>query len=149
MRWEKVQLGNPQAQVAQQLLLSEIACSGPGKRWGHTCNAIKGGRFLYVFGGYGKDIRQTNQVHVFDTGTFFYFHQDSMFFPSFYISNKCQFLSLAFWILFYFVLFYVSMFFPSFYISIYAVVKIGFLSLLFWLNGYIVWLIHCYESWLF
>lgn len=40
---------------------------GPGKRWGHTCNAIKGGRLLYVFGGYGKDNCQTNDVHVFDT----------------------------------------------------------------------------------
>ncbi|PQP93715.1 RING finger protein B [Prunus yedoensis var. nudiflora] len=43
--------------------------SGPGKRWGHTCNAIKEGRLLYVFGGYGKDNCQTNQVHVFDTAT--------------------------------------------------------------------------------
>ncbi|KAJ4713221.1 kelch domain-containing protein 3-like isoform X2 [Melia azedarach] len=67
MRWERVLLKNPQAQVAQQLVLSEISSSGPGKRWGHTCNAIKGGRFLYVFGGYGKDNCQTNQVHVFDT----------------------------------------------------------------------------------
>ncbi|KAJ1428091.1 Kelch-type beta propeller [Sesbania bispinosa] len=50
MRWEKVEVGE-----------------GPGKRWGHTCNAVKGGRFLYLFGGYGKYNRQTNQVHVFDT----------------------------------------------------------------------------------
>lgn len=41
---------------------------GPGRRWGHTCNAIKSGRFLYVFGGYGEDNCQTNDVHVFDTG---------------------------------------------------------------------------------
>ncbi|KAH9722236.1 F25I16.5 protein [Citrus sinensis] len=67
MRWEKVQPKSPQALVAQQLVSSEISSSGPGKRWGHTCNAIKGGRFLYVFGGYGKDNCQTNQVHVFDT----------------------------------------------------------------------------------
>lgn len=40
---------------------------GPGKRWGHTCNAIGGGKLLYVFGGYGKDDCQTNQVHVLDT----------------------------------------------------------------------------------
>lgn len=75
MRWEKVQPKSPQALVAQQLVSSEISSSGPGKRWGHTCNAIKGGRFLYVFGGYGKDNCQTNQVHVFDTGTFFLFSQ--------------------------------------------------------------------------
>ncbi|XP_057517343.1 uncharacterized protein LOC130798399 isoform X1 [Amaranthus tricolor] len=42
---------------------------GPGKRWGHTCNAIKGGKLLYVFGGYGQNNSQTNQVHVFDTET--------------------------------------------------------------------------------
>ncbi|KAG2322687.1 hypothetical protein Bca52824_015900 [Brassica carinata] len=39
---------------------------GPGKRWGHTCSAVKGGTFLYIFGGYGTDNCQTNQVHVFD-----------------------------------------------------------------------------------
>lgn len=80
MRWEKVQLRNPQTPVAQPLVSSEISSSGPGKRWGHTCNAIKGGRFLYVFGGYGKDNCQTNQVHVFDTGTFFYFPRFLFFF---------------------------------------------------------------------
>ncbi|KAF8104265.1 hypothetical protein N665_0176s0072 [Sinapis alba] len=61
MRWERVR----QQQQQQQVGLGE-SCSGPGKRWGHTCNAIKGGTFLYVFGGYGKDNCQTNQVHVFD-----------------------------------------------------------------------------------
>nr|KYP49534.1 Rab9 effector protein with Kelch [Cajanus cajan] len=51
MRWEKVKgIGE-----------------GPGKRWGHTCNAVKGGRLLYIFGGYGKLNCQTNQVHVLDT----------------------------------------------------------------------------------
>lgn len=68
MRWERVQL-HPKHTLGgaqqQQQQLGEI--SGPGKRWGHTCNAIKGGRFLYVFGGYGRDNCQTNQVHVFDT----------------------------------------------------------------------------------
>lgn len=63
MRWERVQLLSKQGQDGA---LGEI--SGPGKRWGHTCNAIKDGRYLYVFGGYGKDNCQTNQVHVFDTG---------------------------------------------------------------------------------
>ncbi|XP_018449158.1 tip elongation aberrant protein 1-like [Raphanus sativus] len=59
MRWERVR--------QQQLGLGESSSSsGPGKRWGHTCNAVKGGTFLYVFGGYGSDNRQTNQVHVFD-----------------------------------------------------------------------------------
>ncbi|KAI3421534.1 uncharacterized protein J3R85_012231 [Psidium guajava] len=62
MRWERVPL--PQAQQPEQ---GREEAGGPGKRWGHTCNAIKGGRFLYVFGGYGKDNCQTNQVHVFDT----------------------------------------------------------------------------------
>ncbi|XP_039069408.1 RING finger protein B-like isoform X2 [Hibiscus syriacus] len=61
MRWEKVPLNQQEAGCIGE------ACSWPGKRWGHTCNSIKGGRFLYVFGGYGKDNCQTNQVHVFDT----------------------------------------------------------------------------------
>uniref|UniRef100_K7KW81 Attractin/MKLN-like beta-propeller domain-containing protein n=1 Tax=Glycine max TaxID=3847 RepID=K7KW81_SOYBN len=53
MRWEKVEgIGREE---------------GPGKRWGHTCNAVKDGRLLYLFGGYGKFNCQTNQVHVFDT----------------------------------------------------------------------------------
>ncbi|KAF5730202.1 hypothetical protein HS088_TW20G00574 [Tripterygium wilfordii] len=56
MRWERVQLQQDHGDASR-----------PGKRWGHTCNAVKGGRFLYVFGGYGKDNCQTNQVHVFDT----------------------------------------------------------------------------------
>ncbi|KAJ7956489.1 BTB-kelch protein [Quillaja saponaria] len=65
MRWEKVQLNPIHGQgEAARGVVGEI--SGPGKRWGHTCNAIKGGRFLYLFGGYGKDNCQTNQVHVFD-----------------------------------------------------------------------------------
>ncbi|XP_023643710.1 tip elongation aberrant protein 1 isoform X2 [Capsella rubella] len=58
MRWERV----------QQVGLGG-SFSGPGKRWGHTCNAIKGGRFLYVFGGFGRDGCLTNQVHVFDAET--------------------------------------------------------------------------------
>ncbi|KAK4402271.1 Kelch domain-containing protein 3 [Sesamum angolense] len=53
MRWEKVQ--------------QRGGSGGPGVRWGHTCNAIKGGKLLYVFGGYGKNQCQTNQVHVLDT----------------------------------------------------------------------------------
>ncbi|XP_020583851.1 host cell factor-like isoform X2 [Phalaenopsis equestris] len=40
---------------------------GPGRRWGHSCNSVKGGRYVYVFGGYGGDTCQTNDVHVFDT----------------------------------------------------------------------------------
>ncbi|GKV35488.1 hypothetical protein SLEP1_g43748 [Rubroshorea leprosula] len=66
MRWERVQL-HPQHVASQQGVELGDSSSGPGKRWGHTSNAIKGGRFLYVFGGYGKDNCQTNQVHVFDT----------------------------------------------------------------------------------
>ncbi|XVF54447.1 hypothetical protein PTKIN_Ptkin05aG0180800 [Pterospermum kingtungense] len=63
MRWEKLQLYQQEVGGVG----GEAACAGPGKRWGHTCNSIKGGRFLYVFGGFGKDNCQTNQVHVFDT----------------------------------------------------------------------------------
>lgn len=71
MRWERVQPHHKQssegAQQQQQQQHGVGDIFGPGKRWGHTCNAIKGGRFLYVFGGYGRDNCQTNQVHVFDT----------------------------------------------------------------------------------
>ncbi|KAJ7978755.1 Kelch domain-containing protein 3 [Quillaja saponaria] len=65
MRWERVQVNPVYGHEEAARGVGEI--SGPGKRWGHTCNAIKGGRFLYLFGGYGKDNCQTNQVHVFDT----------------------------------------------------------------------------------
>nr|XP_028948603.1 tip elongation aberrant protein 1 isoform X2 [Malus domestica] len=73
MKWERVQLQPKQAHLQQQeqegggVAVGEV--SGPGKRWGHTCNAIKEGRMLYVFGGYGRDNCQTNEVHVFDTAT--------------------------------------------------------------------------------
>ncbi|KAI5416546.1 acyl-CoA-binding domain-containing protein 5 isoform X2 [Lathyrus oleraceus] len=63
MRWEKIEvkaIGREGEGVVELV-------SGPGKRWGHTCNSINGGRHIYVFGGYGKDNCQTNQVHVFDT----------------------------------------------------------------------------------
>ncbi|KAJ8752439.1 hypothetical protein K2173_004075 [Erythroxylum novogranatense] len=63
MRWERLQLYQGSLQPHQQ----QQDVNGPGKRWGHTCNSIKGGNFLYVFGGYGRDNCQTNQVHVFDT----------------------------------------------------------------------------------
>ncbi|KAI7753914.1 hypothetical protein M8C21_011990 [Ambrosia artemisiifolia] len=51
MRWEQLDTHN----------------GGPGKRWGHTCNAVRGGQLLYIFGGYGEDNTQTNKVHVYDT----------------------------------------------------------------------------------
>ncbi|KAG5153579.1 hypothetical protein AAZX31_05G019100 [Glycine max] len=59
MRWEKVEV--------KAIGTTTKGGGGPGKRWGHTCNAVKSGRLVYVFGGYGKDNCQTNQVHVFDT----------------------------------------------------------------------------------
>ncbi|XP_075479254.1 uncharacterized protein LOC142520139 [Primulina tabacum] len=55
MRWDNVK-AHPRGGIG-----------GPGVRWGHTCNAIRGGKLLYVFGGYGSDQCQTNGVHVFDT----------------------------------------------------------------------------------
>ncbi|KAL6177987.1 hypothetical protein ACLB2K_049507 [Fragaria x ananassa] len=70
MRWERVHLQPPhQAQHHPQGVSLQNGIYGPGKRWGHTCNAIKEGRLLYVFGGYGRDNCQTHQVHVFDTVT--------------------------------------------------------------------------------
>ncbi|KAK4735495.1 hypothetical protein R3W88_009756 [Solanum pinnatisectum] len=52
MRWERVAVHGG---------------GGPGKKWGHTCSAVLGGRLLYVFGGFSDDNRHTNKVHVFDT----------------------------------------------------------------------------------
>lgn len=65
MRWEKLE-----TQIKNGGLVGPTS-AGPGKRWGHTCNSIRGGRFLYVFGGYGKDNCRTNQIHIFDTGGYF------------------------------------------------------------------------------
>uniref|UniRef100_A0A2P2LA44 Uncharacterized protein MANES_06G082800 n=1 Tax=Rhizophora mucronata TaxID=61149 RepID=A0A2P2LA44_RHIMU len=68
MRWERLHLYRTHQQKQEVAPAQQQQnMNGPGKRWGHTCNSIKGGRFLYVFGGYGKDNCQTNQVHVFDT----------------------------------------------------------------------------------
>lgn len=68
MRWDRLELvGGEGEQREEEVLVG--GSSGPGKRWGHTCNAIKEGRFLYVFGGYGKDNCQTNQVHFFNSAT--------------------------------------------------------------------------------
>nr|XP_017214862.1 PREDICTED: tip elongation aberrant protein 1-like isoform X2 [Daucus carota subsp. sativus] len=62
MRWEKLEIQTKNGEG-----LVGPPCSGPGKRWGHTCNSIGGGKFLYVFGGYGEDNCQTNKIHIFDT----------------------------------------------------------------------------------
>ncbi|XP_061364937.1 tip elongation aberrant protein 1-like [Gastrolobium bilobum] len=67
MRWEKVQVNPIAIEGGGGGGGGQSEVCGPGKRWGHTCNAIKGGRLVYVFGGYGKHNCQTNQVHVFDT----------------------------------------------------------------------------------
>ncbi|XP_010258009.1 PREDICTED: host cell factor 1-like isoform X2 [Nelumbo nucifera] len=69
MRWEKVELSNRlrEALDGKKSPGRKGGIFGPGKRWGHSCNAVKGGKFLYVFGGYGKDNCQTNDVYVFDT----------------------------------------------------------------------------------
>ncbi|KAM7280527.1 hypothetical protein ACFE04_007661 [Oxalis oulophora] len=67
MRWEKIQVGVGSGGGGGEDGTSSGSSMLPGKRWGHTCNSINGGRFLYVFGGYGRDNRQTNQLHVFDT----------------------------------------------------------------------------------
>ncbi|XP_010260388.1 PREDICTED: rab9 effector protein with kelch motifs-like isoform X3 [Nelumbo nucifera] len=69
MRWEKIELSSRlrEALDGKKSPGRKGGIFGPGKRWGHSCNAVKGGKFLYVFGGYGKDNCQTNDVHVFDT----------------------------------------------------------------------------------
>ncbi|KAM1786570.1 hypothetical protein ACFX12_039329 [Malus domestica] len=71
MKWERVQLQPKQAHLQQESVAAAAAAEvhGPGKRWGHTCNAINEGRLLYVIGGYGRENCPTNEVHVFDTAT--------------------------------------------------------------------------------
>ncbi|CAN1839937.1 Kelch domain-containing protein 3 [Linum perenne] len=71
MRWERLQRQHHNAAGAGGgVAVPPLdGLDGPGKRWGHTCNSVRGGRFLYVFGGYGRDNCHTNQVHVFDTVT--------------------------------------------------------------------------------
>lgn len=66
--------------------------SSPGPRWGHSCNTVDGGRFVYVFGGFdGLNNLHTNKVHVFDPGMLFLLLVKSLHFysvlfmcPSFY-----------------------------------------------------------------
>ncbi|XP_052176236.1 tip elongation aberrant protein 1-like isoform X3 [Diospyros lotus] len=60
MRWEKLQSNQEKGPTPTP---------GPGKRWGHSCNAIRGGSLLYVFGGHTNDSSQTNQLHIFHTAT--------------------------------------------------------------------------------
>ncbi|CAN1296796.1 Rab9 effector protein with kelch motifs [Linum perenne] len=71
MRWERLQRHHHNAAGAGGgVAVPPLdGLDGPGKRWGHTCNSVRGGRFLYIFGGYGRDNCHTNQVHVFDTET--------------------------------------------------------------------------------
>ncbi|KAG0476593.1 hypothetical protein HPP92_012967 [Vanilla planifolia] len=69
MRWESVQVVARARETPDGKKSSGRTGGiwGPGKRWGHSCNSVKGGRYIYVFGGYGADTCQTNDVHVFDT----------------------------------------------------------------------------------
>ncbi|KAL5723225.1 hypothetical protein ACHQM5_006648 [Ranunculus cassubicifolius] len=68
MRWERLHLNvRRETPEGKKSPGRKGGIFGPGNRWGHTCNSIKGGRFLYVFGGYGQDNCQTNDVYVYDT----------------------------------------------------------------------------------
>ncbi|THU62138.1 hypothetical protein C4D60_Mb01t01980 [Musa balbisiana] len=67
MWWELVHADAEAEETTDQGASEVGGICGPGVRWGHTCNAVRGGRYLYVFGGYGRDNCQTNDVHVFDT----------------------------------------------------------------------------------
>ncbi|GBG86799.1 hypothetical protein CBR_g42082 [Chara braunii] len=72
MRWEKIRLKSPKGKPpgdggVHKTSPQRLAAQGPGRKWGHTCNAVQDGKLVYVFGGYGKDERQTNDIHAFDT----------------------------------------------------------------------------------
>ncbi|KAG0494736.1 hypothetical protein HPP92_005730 [Vanilla planifolia] len=68
MRWKRV----PGVATEREMPEGEgsagrtAGIGGPGKRWGHSCNSVNGGRYIYVFGGYAGDACQTNDVHVLD-----------------------------------------------------------------------------------
>ena len=69
MRWERIFVkAQPKAEVVGKSPGRKGGKLGPGKKWGHTLNAVNYGRLVYVFGGYGKDERQTNDVYVYNTG---------------------------------------------------------------------------------
>ncbi|CAM6124228.1 unnamed protein product [Calypogeia fissa] len=68
MKWERVEVKYRARETPEKTPKARRGgAHGPGRKWGHTCNAVKKGRLLYVFGGYGRDDCQTNDVHVFDT----------------------------------------------------------------------------------
>ncbi|KAL2642336.1 hypothetical protein R1flu_009923 [Riccia fluitans] len=69
MKWERVQVKVKAKETPEGRKPPgrKGGAHGPGRKWGHTCNAVKNGRLIYVFGGYGQSDCQTNDVHVFDT----------------------------------------------------------------------------------
>ncbi|CAM6047345.1 unnamed protein product [Sphagnum compactum] len=69
MKWENVKVKQKAKEVSDSKKTPgrKVGATGPGKKWGHTCNSVKGGRFLYIFGGYGRDDCQTHDIHVFDS----------------------------------------------------------------------------------
>ncbi|KAL3695736.1 hypothetical protein R1sor_009812 [Riccia sorocarpa] len=69
MRWERVhvKLKPKETPEGRKPPGRKGGANGPGRKWGHTCNSVKSGRLIYVFGGYGQHDCQTNDVHVFDT----------------------------------------------------------------------------------
>jgi hypothetical protein len=70
MRWERVRVKHKVKEIpdGKKTPGRKGGTAGPGQKWGHTCNTVKSGRFIYVFGGYGKDECQTQDIHVFDCG---------------------------------------------------------------------------------
>ncbi|CAI5984069.1 unnamed protein product [Closterium sp. NIES-64] len=68
MHWEKIEIKvKRQEPIPGKSPGRKGGKHGPGRKWGHTLNAVNYGRQVYVFGGYGKDERQTNDVYVYNT----------------------------------------------------------------------------------
>ncbi|GJP30327.1 hypothetical protein CLOM_g741 [Closterium sp. NIES-68] len=68
MHWEKIEIKvKPHEPIPGKSPGRKGGKHGPGRKWGHTLNAVNYGRQVYVFGGYGKDERQTNDVYVYNT----------------------------------------------------------------------------------
>ncbi|KAG0616185.1 hypothetical protein M758_5G097000 [Ceratodon purpureus] len=69
MKWERVKVKHKPKEIVEGKKSPgrKGGTAGPGKKWGHTANTVKNGRYLYVFGGYGKDDCQTQDIYIFDS----------------------------------------------------------------------------------
>lgn len=84
MKWERVKVKHKPKDIVEGKKSPgrKGGAAGPGRKWGHTSNTVKNGRYLYVFGGYGKDDCQTQDIYIFDSGMI----SDSLIFSAYCVS---------------------------------------------------------------